>query len=51
MKSLASYVRKYWYIYVIAIICMIISISLDMLSPQITKRIIDDVIIGGSIIY
>jgi len=26
---------------------MIISVALDMLSPQITKRIIDDVIIGG----
>jgi len=28
---------------------MIISVSLDLLSPQITKRIIDDVIGGGQI--
>lgn len=47
MKKLSSYIRKYWYGYVFAIMCMVISISLDMLSPQITKRIIDDVIIGG----
>lgn len=46
MKKITSYIRKYWYVYVIAIVCMIISISLDMLSPQITKRIIDDVIVG-----
>jgi len=47
MKKISSYIQKYWYAYVFAIICMTISISLDMLSPQITKRIIDDVIIGG----
>ncbi len=47
MKKISSYMCKYWYAYVFALICMIISISLDMLSPQITKRIIDDVIVGG----
>ncbi|BCJ92448.1 ABC transporter [Anaerocolumna cellulosilytica] len=46
MKKITKYIRKYWYVYVIAIVCMIVSISLDMLSPQITKRIIDDVIVG-----
>lgn len=40
--------RKYWYAYVFALICMTISIVLDMLSPQVTKRIIDDVIVGGN---
>lgn len=49
MKKISSYIRKYWYAYVFAIICMVISISLDMLSPQITKSIIDDVIKGGNI--
>lgn len=48
MKKIRKYVLKYWYAYVFAIICMIISVVLDMLSPQITKRIIDDVIVGGN---
>ncbi len=48
MKKISSYIFKFWYAYVFAIICMIISITLDMLSPLITKRIIDDVIVGGN---
>lgn len=47
MKKLSSYILRYWYVYLFAIICMITSVSLDMLTPQITKRIIDDVIVGG----
>lgn len=47
MKKLSSYIFRYWYIYLFAVICMITSVSLDMLTPQITKRIIDDVIVGG----
>lgn len=49
MKNLSSYIRKYWYSYAFGIICMVISVSLDLLSPQITKRIIDDVIEGGKV--
>ncbi|HHT97786.1 MAG TPA: ABC transporter ATP-binding protein [Clostridiales bacterium] len=49
MKKISSLILKYWYAYVIAIIAMIISVSLDMLSPFVTKYIIDDVIIGGNI--
>ena len=48
MKKLSSYLLRYWYAYAFALICMIISVSLDMLSPQVTKRIIDDVIVGGN---
>lgn len=48
MKKISSYILKHWYAYIFAILCMVISISLDMLSPQITKRIIDDVIVGGN---
>ncbi|ROR21753.1 ATP-binding cassette subfamily B protein [Mobilisporobacter senegalensis] len=48
MKKITSYILRYWYAYLFAILCMVISISLDMLSPQITRRIIDDVIIGGN---
>lgn len=49
MKKVSSYIFKYWYFYTFGIICMIISVSLDLLSPLITKRIIDDVIQGGKV--
>ena len=35
--------------YLIAVLCLIIGVALDMLSPQLTKRIIDDVIGGGDL--
>ena len=47
MIKLSKYVLKYWYAYVIALICMAIQVILDMMSPQITKSIIDDVIGAG----
>ena len=47
MKKILKYIAKYWYAYVFAIACMITAIVLDMLYPMITKRIVDDVIIGG----
>lgn len=49
MKKISSYILKYWYAYGFAILCMTISIGLDMLYPQITKKIIDDVIVGGDL--
>ena len=47
MKNLWKYVRKYTLLYVLAIAAMIVSIVLDAAAPQITKHIIDDVIVGG----
>lgn len=47
MKKIAKYIFKYWYVYFFAILSMVIAVSLDMLSPQVTKRVIDDVIVGG----
>ena len=47
MKKLHTYVLRYWYGYLFAIVCMILAIALDMLYPMITESIIDDVIIGG----
>lgn len=47
MKPIKRYILRYWYAYLAAILFLITSVSLDMLSPQITKRIIDDVITGG----
>ncbi len=49
MKKLSSYVWEHKFAYAFAIISMIISISLDMLSPQLTKHIVDDVILGGKL--
>ena len=40
---------RYVPIYIIAVAAMILSILLDAMSPQITKRVIDQVIIGGQI--
>ncbi len=47
MKKISAYIIKYWYAYVLAILCIVIAVSLDMLSPQVTKRIIDNVIVEG----
>lgn len=49
MNRIMKYIAKYWYLYLIAIISMVISILLDAAAPQITKHIIDDVIVGGEI--
>ena len=49
MKKLSYYILKYWYLYAFAIVSMVISISLDMLAPVITQKIIDEVIINHQI--
>ena len=46
MKPMKRYILRYWYAYLAAILFLMTSIFLDTLSPQITRRIIDDVIIG-----
>ena len=48
MRKIITYIGHYWYAYVFAIFCMVAAILLDMLYPMITKRIVDDVIIGGN---
>ena len=47
MKPIKRYILRYWYAYLAAILFLVTSVFLDTLSPQITKRIIDDVITGG----
>lgn len=44
MKKFSRYILKYWYVYLFALTCMILQVGLDMMTPQITKRIVDDVI-------
>ena len=47
MKKISTYILEHKFAYLIAVCSMLISVSLDMLSPQLTKRIVDDVILGG----
>lgn len=47
MKSLTRYMKPYWKLYLFGFVSMLISIGLDMMAPQITKHIINDVIVGG----
>lgn len=46
-KKLSAYILEHKFAYLFATLSMIISVALDLLSPQLTRRIIDDVIIGG----
>lgn len=47
MKKITYYLKKHKWGYLLACSSMIIATTLDMLSPQITRHIIDDVIMGG----
>lgn len=49
MKKLSAYIFENRYLYLIGTLAMIFSVSFDMLSPQLTKKIIDNVVIGGQI--
>lgn len=46
MKHLSSYIFQQKISYLLAILSLLISVSLDLLSPQFTRHIIDDVVIG-----
>ena len=47
MKRVLGYMTEYWYYYLVGTLAMIAGIWLDMNSPIITGRLIDDVIVGG----
>lgn len=47
MKKISSYILEHKFIYLFAVLSMIISVSLDLYAPQLTKRIVDEVIVGG----
>ncbi len=44
--NLKGYLKKNIVCYVVAVLAMIVSVSLDMLFPQLTRHIVDDVIVG-----
>ena len=48
MKNLGKYMAKYWYLYLFAMVCLILGILLDVAAPRVIGRIIDDVIVGGN---
>lgn len=48
MKRLHTYIGRYWYGYLFAVLCMVSAIVLDMIYPKITQSIVDDVILGGN---
>ncbi|MCR5726387.1 MAG: ABC transporter ATP-binding protein/permease [Lachnospiraceae bacterium] len=47
MKKISFYLKKYWYLYLLALFCLFIYEFLDMVSPKVTQSIIDDVITDG----
>lgn len=47
MKKLRSYVLPYWKSYIFAVFCLLSAIGLEMLSPQVTKIIVNEVFLGG----
>lgn len=49
MKKISSYIWEYKIPYLIAIASLLIAVTLDMLSPRLTARVVDDVIVGGNI--
>lgn len=49
MKKISTHIWEHKGAYFIAVMALVISTSLDMLSPQLTKRIIDDVIGQGNL--
>lgn len=49
MKKLHIYVLRYWPAYLLAIISMFIATGLDMVYPQITKIIVNDVFVSGDL--
>lgn len=49
MKKLHTYVLKQWPFYLFALVCMFIAIGLDMLYPQVTKVIVNEVLVSGDL--
>ncbi len=49
MKKISTHIWEHRGAYFVAVMALVISTSLDMLSPQLTKRIIDDVIGQGNL--
>ena len=49
MKKLSTYIWEYKIPYLIAVASILIAVTLDMMAPRLTARVVDDVIVGGNI--
>lgn len=49
MNKISTYVKKYWYVYTLAVLSLLISSILNLIAPQYTEKIVDDVITAGQI--
>ena len=49
VKKISTYMLKYWYYYLIILVCMLLAIGLDMLYPMITKEIVNKVFTSGNL--
>ncbi len=49
VKKISTYMLKYWYYYLIILVCMLLAIGLDMLYPLITKEIVNKVFTSGDL--
>lgn len=49
MKKISTYIWEYKFSYLFAIASLLISVTLDMVSPRLTAHVVDDVIVGGNI--
>lgn len=49
MKRIVGYMKQYWYYYFFGGLAMMLGITLDLFTPIVTGRIIDDVFEGGQI--
>lgn len=49
MRKLSSYIWEYKIPYLVAILSLLIAVTLDMMAPRLTARVVDDVIVGGNI--
>lgn len=49
MKKISSYIWDYRLSYLGAVLSLLIAVSLDMLAPRLTARVVDDVILGGKL--
>lgn len=48
MKKISSYIWDYKFSYLGAVLSLLIAVTLDMLAPRLTARVVDDVIVGGN---
>ncbi|MCX4306423.1 MAG: ABC transporter ATP-binding protein [Acetatifactor sp.] len=47
MKKISSYIWDYKFSYLGAVLSLLAAVTLDMMAPRLTARVVDDVILGG----